>query len=166
MVWTSFDGFYIALVPVVWLLYSLLLQSYCRRATTRPRAALSIHRLLNNWLKSEKVKKDCFIKEHVLNDLFFDRFARAGADITQTFTFYSRDVGTPEGCTLTCQQINQVFYTASTFDVSNWIPRQVVTLPSELLLIIVQCLSCLVCVHNLNLQASCDIAFRVAFDNW
>jgi len=34
-------------------------------------------------------------------------FARAGADITQTFTFYSRDVGTPEGCTLTCQQINQ-----------------------------------------------------------
>ena len=70
MVWTSFDGFYIALVPVVWLLYSLLLESYCRRATTRPRAALSIHRQLNNWLKSEKVKKDCFIKEHVLNDLF------------------------------------------------------------------------------------------------
>merc|ERR1719427_648410 len=34
-------------------------------------------------------------------------FARAGADITQTFTFYSRDVGTPEGCCLTVDQINQ-----------------------------------------------------------
>ena len=32
------------------------------------------------------------------------------------------------------------------------------TLPSELLLIIDN----LVCVHNSNLQASCDIAFRVA----
>jgi len=34
-------------------------------------------------------------------------FARAGGDITQTFTFYSRDVGTPEGCTLTCLDINR-----------------------------------------------------------
>lgn len=34
-------------------------------------------------------------------------FARAGADITQTFTFYSRDVGVPEGCNLGCRQINQ-----------------------------------------------------------
>ena len=41
-------------------------------------------------------------------DLFWARFARAGADITQTFTYYSRDVGVPQGCTLTCQQINQV----------------------------------------------------------
>ena len=30
-----------------------------------------------------------------------EEFARAGADITQTFTFYSRDVGTPDDCTLT-----------------------------------------------------------------
>jgi len=36
-----------------------------------------------------------------------EEFARAGADITQTFTFYSRDVGTPEGCNLTCLEINQ-----------------------------------------------------------
>ena len=29
-----------------------------------------------------------------------EEFAWAGADITQTFTYYSRDVGTPEGCEL------------------------------------------------------------------
>lgn len=35
-------------------------------------------------------------------------YARAGADITQTFTFYSRDVGTPEGSRhLSCREINQ-----------------------------------------------------------
>ena len=33
--------------------------------------------------------------------LLADEFSRAGADITQTFTYYSRDVGTPEGCELT-----------------------------------------------------------------
>ena len=30
-----------------------------------------------------------------------EEFSWAGADITQTFTFYSRDVGTPEDCSLT-----------------------------------------------------------------
>ena len=30
-----------------------------------------------------------------------EEYARAGADITQTFTYYNRDVGTPEGCELT-----------------------------------------------------------------
>ena len=30
-----------------------------------------------------------------------EEFAWAGADITQTFTYYSRDVGTPAECTLT-----------------------------------------------------------------
>ena len=30
-----------------------------------------------------------------------EEYARAGADITQTFTYYSRDAGTPVGCTLT-----------------------------------------------------------------
>ena len=30
-----------------------------------------------------------------------EEYARAGGDITQTFTYYSRDVGTPEGCNLT-----------------------------------------------------------------
>lgn len=34
-------------------------------------------------------------------------YARAGADITQTFTFYSRDVGTPEDVKLTCLEINK-----------------------------------------------------------
>ena len=34
-----------------------------------------------------------------------DEFARAGGDITQTFTCYSRDVGTPEGCNLTVRII-------------------------------------------------------------
>ena len=34
-----------------------------------------------------------------------EEYARAGADITQTFTFYSRDVGTPEGCELTVRQV-------------------------------------------------------------
>ena len=33
--------------------------------------------------------------------LLAEEFSRAGADITQTFTYYSRDVGTPEGCELT-----------------------------------------------------------------
>ena len=41
---------------------------------------------------------------------FTTRYARAGADITQTFTYYSRDVGVPDGCNLTCQQINQVCF--------------------------------------------------------
>ena len=30
-----------------------------------------------------------------------EEFARTGADITQTFTFYNREVGTPKGCHLT-----------------------------------------------------------------
>ena len=30
-----------------------------------------------------------------------EEFSWAGADITQTFTYYSRDVGTPEDCSLT-----------------------------------------------------------------
>ncbi|XP_023327836.1 betaine--homocysteine S-methyltransferase 1 isoform X2 [Eurytemora carolleeae] len=34
-------------------------------------------------------------------------YARAGADITQTFTYYSRDVGTPDDVNLTCGEINQ-----------------------------------------------------------
>ena len=34
-----------------------------------------------------------------------EEYARAGADITQTFTFYSRDVGTPEGCELTVRLV-------------------------------------------------------------
>ena len=57
-------------------------------------------------------------------DLFWARFARAGADITQTFTYYSRDVGVPEGCTLTCQQINQVRFFLSRNKFSFWIPGE------------------------------------------
>ena len=34
-----------------------------------------------------------------------EEFSWAGADITQTFTYYSRDVGTPEGCSLTVSGI-------------------------------------------------------------
>ena len=37
-----------------------------------------------------------------------EEFARAGADITQTFTFYNRDVGTPAGCNLTVR--NKSFF--------------------------------------------------------
>merc|ERR1712002_825247 len=36
-----------------------------------------------------------------------EEYARAGGDITQTFTYYSKDVGTPDGCNLTCWEINQ-----------------------------------------------------------
>ena len=36
-----------------------------------------------------------------------EEFAWAGADITQTFTYYSRDVGTPEGCSLTVSGIQK-----------------------------------------------------------
>jgi len=36
-----------------------------------------------------------------------EEYARAGGDITQTFTYYSKDVGTPDGCNLTCREINQ-----------------------------------------------------------
>ena len=34
-----------------------------------------------------------------------EEYARAGADITQTFTVSNRDVGTPEGCCLTVRSI-------------------------------------------------------------
>ena len=30
-----------------------------------------------------------------------EEYARAGANITQTFTYYNRDLGLPEGCDLT-----------------------------------------------------------------
>ena len=33
-----------------------------------------------------------------------EEFSWAGADITQTFTYYSRDVGTPEDCSLTVSE--------------------------------------------------------------
>ena len=36
-----------------------------------------------------------------------EEFSWAGADITQTFTYYSRDVGTPEGCSLTVSGIQK-----------------------------------------------------------
>ena len=34
-----------------------------------------------------------------------EEYARAGADITQTFTVSNRDVGTPEGCCLSVRSI-------------------------------------------------------------
>ena len=34
-----------------------------------------------------------------------EEFSWAGADITQTFTYYSRDVGTPEDCSLTVSDL-------------------------------------------------------------
>merc|ERR1712038_1480430 len=34
-------------------------------------------------------------------------FARAGADITQTFTFWAHDDALPKGCKFTCAEINQ-----------------------------------------------------------
>ena len=76
-------------------------------------------------------------------DFFPTRYARAGADITQTFTYYSRDVGVPEGCNLTCQQINQVGFLSQGCFHLIWDGREKATKLS-------------------NSQASCDIAFRVA----
>ena len=53
-------------------------------------------------------KKYFFSCCQMFHNVTSHRFARAGGDITQTFTYYSRDVGVPEGCNLTCRQINQV----------------------------------------------------------
>jgi len=42
---------------------------------------------------------------HAVEELAIE-YARAGGDITQTFTFYNRDVGTPDDVDLTCLEIN------------------------------------------------------------
>jgi len=60
----------------------------------------------NTLEKRGYVKAGCYTPESsvehpeaVVN--LAEEYARAGADITQTFTYYSRDAGTPVGCTLT-----------------------------------------------------------------
>lgn len=58
------------------------------------------------------VKAGCYTPESSVEhpaavEALAEEFSWAGADITQTFTYYSRDVGTPEDCSLTCQEINQ-----------------------------------------------------------
>ena len=60
----------------------------------------------NTLEKRGYVKVGCYTPESSVEhpeavENLAEEYARAGADITQTFTFYSRDVGTPEGCQLT-----------------------------------------------------------------
>jgi len=66
----------------------------------------------NTLEKRGYVKAGCYTPESSVEhpeavENLAEEFARAGADITQTFTFYSRDVGTPDDCTLTCLEINK-----------------------------------------------------------
>ena len=60
----------------------------------------------NTLEKRGYVKAGCYTPESSVEnpeavEALAEEFGRAGADITQTFTYYSRDVGTPEGCNLT-----------------------------------------------------------------
>ena len=48
---------------------------------------------------------ECFVEYPAAVEQLAEEYARAGADITQTFTVSNRDVGTPEGCTLTVSYI-------------------------------------------------------------
>jgi len=66
----------------------------------------------NTLEKRGYVKAGCYTPESSVEhpeavENLAEEFSRAGADITQTFTFYSRDVGTPVGCKLTCLEINK-----------------------------------------------------------
>jgi len=67
---------------------------------------------VNTLEKRGYVLAGCYTPEasvenpHAVEELAVE-YARAGADITQTFTFYSRDVGTPKDVKLTCLEINK-----------------------------------------------------------
>lgn len=67
---------------------------------------------VNTLEKRGYVKVGCYTPESSIEhpeavENLAEEFARAGADITQTFTYYSRDAGTPEGCKLSCLDINK-----------------------------------------------------------
>ena len=54
-----------------------------------------------NWTPEACVENPRAVEQLALD------YARAGGDVTQTFTYYSRDVGLPDHCKLTYQEINQ-----------------------------------------------------------
>lgn len=54
-----------------------------------------------NWTPEACVENPRAVEQLALD------YARAGGDVTQTFTYYSRDVGLPDHCQLTYQEINQ-----------------------------------------------------------
>ena len=53
------------------------------------------------YVKAGNYTPESSVEHPVAVTQLAEEFARAGGDLTQTFTFYSRDVGTPEGCNLT-----------------------------------------------------------------
>merc|ERR1711868_289113 len=67
---------------------------------------------VNTLEKRGYVKVGCYTPESSVEhpeavENLAEEFCRAGADITQTFTYYSQDLGTPAGCKLTCLEINK-----------------------------------------------------------
>ena len=67
----------------------------------------------NTLEKRGYVKAGCYTPESSVEhpeavENLAEEFSRAGADITQTFTFYSRDVGTPVGCKLTVKEFKKL----------------------------------------------------------
>ena len=60
-------------------------------------------------LTAPRAKAGCYTPESSVEhpaavEALAEEFSWAGADITQTFTYYSRDVGTPEDCSLTVSE--------------------------------------------------------------
>ena len=53
------------------------------------------------YVKAGNYTPESSVEHPVAVTQLAEEFARAGGDITQTFSFYSRDIGTPEGCSLT-----------------------------------------------------------------
>merc|ERR1712080_98051 len=54
-----------------------------------------------NWTPEACVENPRAVKQLGLD------YARAGADVTQTCTFFAKSVGLPEDCSFTCEQINE-----------------------------------------------------------
>ena len=54
-----------------------------------------------NWTTEAAVENPRAVKQLALD------YARAGADVTQTFTFSAKSVGLPDSCSLSYEQINK-----------------------------------------------------------
>lgn len=73
--------------------------------TLEKRGYVKVRNQCKNSYSQNYLKVGCYTPESSIEhpeavENLAEEFARAGADITQTFTYYSRDAGTPEGCKL------------------------------------------------------------------
>jgi len=59
------------------------------------------------YVKAGHYTPEASVEHPEVVEALANEYAWAGADITQTFTFYARDVGTPDDVHLTCDEINQ-----------------------------------------------------------